>query len=358
MQRASSIADFKLLSHFERLRDRLMTDQYRDRLDRPLSYWALPTDRRLPLAFMGWPLRDVLATPFDQLHATPGVGQKKLQSLMVLLARAVNDSEQEKPQESLEASDKAVLPEVDLENINPDEVSEGVWTEWCDCVIRTGFDHVPLGRFAPSLERLPRVIWNTPLSAYTGLTLGEVRQLKTHGEKRVASVLEVFGTLYRILGNLEPQMDLTIRVVPRIVNEIEGWIDGVYERHDQPSREEIQRRFIRPLMVQLRIDAGEEIEKLALGRLGMADGDSSVRHAATKLGLTRARVYQLLADIGEMMHVRWPEGSRVVRTFVDELMATAKRPKDLQELRIAVDLFFPVRNAATATAAASPTALP
>ena len=39
---------------------------------------------------------------------------------------------------------------------------------------------------------MTRVIWNTPLGAYTHFTLGEIRAMKTHGEKRVRAILEVF----------------------------------------------------------------------------------------------------------------------------------------------------------------------
>ena len=78
MSKANTIEDYRLLSNFESVRKQLMQPQYNDRLEKPLAYWALPNDRRLPLAFLGRTLSDLLETPFEELTATPGVGQKKI----------------------------------------------------------------------------------------------------------------------------------------------------------------------------------------------------------------------------------------------------------------------------------------
>src|SRR5438093_2350080 len=63
----------------------------------PLAYWALPTDRRLPKALLGLSLRDIVGTPFAKLRATPGIGAKKLATLIELLERAVSTIDSEPP---------------------------------------------------------------------------------------------------------------------------------------------------------------------------------------------------------------------------------------------------------------------
>ncbi len=90
LARTMSVEELQMVSHFEGLRRMLLSDAYVDHLDKPLAYWALPTDRRLPLAFLGRTLRDLLGTPFVELSATPGIGRKKIASLVQLLARAAN----------------------------------------------------------------------------------------------------------------------------------------------------------------------------------------------------------------------------------------------------------------------------
>jgi len=49
--KAASVEELQVISRFESLRKILMSDEYADHRKKPLAYWALPTDRRLPLAF-------------------------------------------------------------------------------------------------------------------------------------------------------------------------------------------------------------------------------------------------------------------------------------------------------------------
>ena len=88
---AISAQDFKLVCSFETVRETLLRDRYSDRLAKPLAYWALPNDRRLPLAFLSRSIGELVNTPFEELSATPGIGQKKISSLVKLLMRATRD---------------------------------------------------------------------------------------------------------------------------------------------------------------------------------------------------------------------------------------------------------------------------
>src|SRR5580692_6337334 len=91
MTKVTTAEEYKLVSGFQTLRRALLNDGNPERLERPLAYWALPNDRRLPLAFLGRPLRILLQTPFEELVATPGIGRKKISTLMKLLGRAARD---------------------------------------------------------------------------------------------------------------------------------------------------------------------------------------------------------------------------------------------------------------------------
>ncbi len=73
-----SVEELQVVSRFENLRGALLAEEYSDHLDKPLAYWALPADRRLPLALLGRTLGDILNTPFADLSATPGIGRKKI----------------------------------------------------------------------------------------------------------------------------------------------------------------------------------------------------------------------------------------------------------------------------------------
>ena len=83
--KVTSAEDYKIVSSFQSVRKTLLDEKFADRLEKPLAYWAMPNDRRLPLAFLGRTIKDLLATPFEELSATPGIGQKKISSLVKLL---------------------------------------------------------------------------------------------------------------------------------------------------------------------------------------------------------------------------------------------------------------------------------
>ena len=99
--KSASVEELQVNSRFESLRKILLSEQYLDHLKKPLAYWALPTDRRLPLALLGRTLEDLLQTPFLELSNTQGIGQKKICSLVKLLARAANTDPTELPTDSI-----------------------------------------------------------------------------------------------------------------------------------------------------------------------------------------------------------------------------------------------------------------
>ena len=72
---------------------------------------------------------------------------------------------------------------------------------------------------------------------------------------------------------------------------------------------------------------------------------ASVRQVARAMGLTRARVYQLLNEINDIMNVRpWPAGRHHVYELNEKFQAESARmvrPPDLSQFGAAVELFYP-----------------
>src|SRR4051794_197862 len=186
MAKTSSAAEVKLASHYETLRNTLQTEQYESRLNRPLAFWALPNDRRLPTALLGRTLRDLLNQPFPQLASTAGIGHKKLETFIKLLVRATKEDSPGVEIKNVPGADEQPADGRDESGrFDPSRVSEVVWLKWRETARRHAVGPEKLGRLTPSLQSLPSVVWNTPLSFYLDLTLGQIRDLKTHGEKRV-----------------------------------------------------------------------------------------------------------------------------------------------------------------------------
>ena len=107
------------------------------------------------------------------------------------------------------------------------------------------------------------------------------------------------------------------------------------------TNDEVRREFVEPLVAQIKIDAGDGVRHLVADRLGLLSGQFvSVRESASHLGLTRARVYQLLNEVAEIIQIRWPEGF----SMVHELRERIEKSRPSRELALfseAAHLFFP-----------------
>ena len=335
----------KLAASFDLLREQLLAENNLDRLGKPLAFWVLPDDRRLPLAFLARTLRELLSTRFAELAATPGVGQKKMASLVVLLHRAATQSPAEHQfltEIASATSSHAPPANLDPDAFNPALVSELIWSQWKDTVRLHGIGTEELGRLAPSLQSLPTVIWESPLGFYLDKSLVEIRELKTHGEKRVLAVLEVFHAVHRMLGGVG-STGLAVRLSPRHLAEAEDWMTEAKARETAPRQDELVEKLCEPVLKQLEIDVGTTVCSLARARLGVGAPPQSVREQSREMGVTRARIYQLLEDCHRTMHVRWPEGKRLLDEFaqrMDQLYSTADSANLLGSLR---ELLFPLK---------------
>ncbi|MBI2824641.1 MAG: hypothetical protein HYX69_08150 [Planctomycetia bacterium] len=354
MNRSSVAYEYRLVSNFDEVSKKLLSEELADRLDKPLAFWALPSDRSSPIALMGRTLRELLATPFEQIFATPGIGQKKIHSLIELLNRAAQPLPPGAIEDAANDDGETGAASVEIGSVDTSLVSEALWVQWQQTVRDHALGRETLGRFSPSLQNLPRVIWNTPLDAYTELTLQDIRSLKTHGEKRVKAVLEVFGGLHALLARVSPQSHLGVEVQPKFVLELERWVTGVLEQTVAVDAEAIRRSFVNPLMAQLYVDAGEHIARLAESRLRLDGSGATVRQVARRLGLTRARVYQLLNDVGAMMSVRWPQGQSLVNRLSEALHAQIKDTGQLELFDAVCELFFPGKRPSAAFSASEP----
>jgi hypothetical protein len=344
-----SLEDYNLVAHFERLRKRLCEVTNDERLDKPLAYWALASDRRLPFAFLGRTLRDLFSTPFDELLATPGIGQKKISSLITLLSRAASDTRLEGTT-SADSSDQAIRqgPATSVASpfspgvpFNPGLVSESLWVQWRETVKRHRLGHLKLGRLTPTLQSLPTVIWHTPLAEYLDLSLTEIRHLKTHGEKRIRAILEVFWLIHEALADASIKDHLDVQLAPKFVRRIEGWIAAAMGGPEAPVERQIQAHLAEPLLAQIEVDAGPTVWRIATDRLGLKGPAKSVRQIAKKMSLTRARVYQLLEECAKVMDVRWPEGEHFLAALGERLRQGGASDDALQRFDSLMALFYP-----------------
>ena len=352
VNKTSSVEEYKIANRFESLRKILNSEEYSHHREKPLAYWALPTDRRLPLVLLGRTLGDLLNMPFAELTATPGIGQKKIRSFVGLLSRAANTDPTDLSVDDLKPTAGAAVrreTETSTGDFDPSTVSEVVWSKWRATVLKHGLEHETLGRLAPCLRGMTRVNWSTCLGEFTGHTLAEIKARKTHGEKRIHAMLEVFHGLHKLLAEMGQEEHLVVRICPRRIDAVQQWIAKTMQAAtDQPAampdEADVFEKFVKPLLDQLHVDATEQVANLADDRVGLCGPITSVREVARNMGLTRARVYQLLNEITDIMQVRWPSGRREVYELLEKLESDAKitgTSEQLNQFRAAVELFYP-----------------
>ncbi len=346
-RKSAAIEEVQAISDYERCRTALLSDEYSACLEKNLAYWAIPADRRLPLAFLGRPLRDLLKSSYADLARTPGIGRTKMQSLVKLLARAADSDPSNLPSaDQPNAASISSLPAAscEIDEFDPESVSEMTWAQWQETVVKHDLGEETVGRLVESLQRVTRVIWNAPLSKFLGCTLADITRMRTYGEKRVRAVLEAFSAAHRLVGNADPNSNLTVRIMPRRIDHAERWLGRSLQKRGVPSEQELFDEFILPMLDQIRIDCSHQIVLLAENRLGLASPIVSVRQTARQMGLTRARVYQLLNEINDVMSVRWPLGRHQAYElrdkFVDEGAEVHSDPR-FRQFVAAVELFYP-----------------
>lgn len=348
------LGEHRLGAQYLELRETLRLPQYSRHLEKRLAFWVSPSDRRLPIVLLGRTVQEILEMSLEELLRYPSIGEKKFSVLVALLARVANTSEIKLP--SLEqplVSDLLNIPSSEGENsstfINRESqwnnVSEFEWNHWQQVVLEQGLENEVIGHLCNSLEEMPRVLWNKPLSTYCHVSLDELRAMKTHGERRIHAILHLFHDIYEVASKFNGVPRLKIRMSLRWTDDVQLWMSDILAKNRFPEYDTILERFVNPCLAQLRVDSAEGVVQLAEFRLGLSGPITSVRQVAKDMGLARARVYQILGQISEIMSVRWPEGKPLVHQLRDKCiyeMIDCPTSSAHELFMSAAELFYPV----------------
>lgn len=348
---ALSTQDCSLASRFQHVCETLRQDRFRDRMCKPLAFWVLPNDRRLPLALLNRSVGDLVSTSFDDLAATPGIGRKKISSLVNLLLRATSDEPPSVPFGPNGPIDRGAEPSIgvaDEECFDAFLVSEALWSQWTAVVREANLGNETIGRIADSLDAIPTVIWTKTLGEYENLTLSQIRGLRTHGEKRVRCVMRVMHKAYVMVQKhrQDPISVVRRKLGSQRILDVASWVTTQVQQNRIASNLEVRHHLADPILEQIKIDCGETVYKVARQRLGVDGSILSVREQAQTMGVTRARIYQLLEDCHKVIDVRWSQGRQQLDQLTTKLGAQiGNAPMDDPSLFLAIrQLCFPDRN--------------
>ena len=307
----------QLAARFDSVCRQLNEPQFIGWHHRPLLFWTLRDDRRLPRTFLSEPVGTLIGRNYTDLIRTRGVGHKKMTALVELLERAVQTQALGVPPSTTVPAESdglwsgvpagvALHKPVGLHD--PERVSDAMWEEWRDLIVSHGVHRETIGRLAPTLQMVPTTMWTTPLIEYLSLSLSQIRKMKAFGDKRVAALVATVQAAYHVLAASCHAPHLSVSLAPRYVGMVESWLDSPLMRSNLPTRDELLNQLAFPLAEQIRCDLGDTICDVVSRRLGIGRTVSPIREQAEVLGLTKARLYQFFEECQSAMQVRWPSG--------------------------------------------------
>jgi len=289
----------------------------------------------------------ILETPFDILYSTQGIGDKKIQMLNELLQRSIDSDPQLEQEEAVPATapNPSQASELDkaLDSFNHRAVTEGEWARWKTTAARHRLQQIPLGRLASTLSTMTSVIWMTPVGYYLPYSLEELRHLKTHGDKRVRSILEVFYTINLHLANVPSGGHIAVRLDPEFVVSVESALVDLMNQSQVVTNDKIRQTVIIPIVDQLKRDVGEDPYQLVRKRIGLNCEMVGIRDQSESLGLTRARVYQILEECAVAVQARWPRGRLLMNDAIARFTEIGGVEAAVSQLQQLQTLLYPLR---------------
>ncbi|MDA7949868.1 MAG: hypothetical protein MPJ24_00130 [Pirellulaceae bacterium] len=315
-----SIAEFKRLeSRYHTILERFQPLIDDPCLENSLAYWVLHTDRNLPKVFLRHSICDLLSFDFEELSQKRGIGKKKIDGLLSLLERTLQELESPTRIRPLKisATSSHILPNFEaIHSIKPSEVTERQWRSWQQTLHNHYLTHEPIGRLAFSLQNIPLDIWNTPVDTYLQYSLLEIKGLKKYGPKRLQSIFLIFNSLHIFLEKSLLDYHLAICLRPRFIVQIKHWIRNQVENNLFPTPEDFHSKVITLILNQIQHDGGEMLYELLKSYLTPYQAPPSVIEQAEKLSVARTRIYQLLGKCSSIMKVRWSDGPEMINSLL------------------------------------------
>jgi hypothetical protein len=136
-------------------------------------------------------------------------------------------------------------------------------------------------------------------------------------------------------------------LTPEPIRQLHDWVVDQLAGSQVPSEREVYEQFARPFIGLIKIDCGPTVARLVEERLGVDAEPRSVREQARQLGVTRARIYQLLDDVGRVMSVRWTEGKSNLDRLTAHYSSLEQRQGELRLFFGLCELGFPEKQSVT-----------
>lgn len=344
---------------------------------KPLSRWVKPGDRYFPSVLTTKTLREVVETGIGGLRQVRGIGLRKLETLMAVIERAVQDIELYIENETLASSqltdepgqqrldpiktwphplslnwsttaeiekfDGAVVDKVFV------ELSGDEWTTICQAIQQAGFATYTFGRVVRSHRKFVARYLNKSVATVTDLSFEEFMEFK---RTKPTLAMKSFGEIFRLarigaIGEREPTYSFHLTAGP--IGRAAKWAEHVLGGSDVPEYRSIGKQLLLPLIEQVKIDLGTRTVKMLKRRIGYLRKPETLSQIAAPLELTRERVRQILKTVRRSINLRWPDGKSAVQRIYQKCIDTQQPARSCRLVRRIMSLIFDERSSFAST---------
>ena len=214
-----------------------------------------------------------------------------------------------------------------------------------EAAIREGLKTVglwfhPVGRGIPSMRECG---WNIGSMSFDALfekySWAEIMGGK---RKRLGCVAQLFSRIPQFVS-ISNDLGVAIEPVAAQILLAKSTIREILNSRRSPTQDELSRGVIAPLLEQVEVDCGPESSLVAKLRLGLGHRGRLFRDIASEMGISNARVGQLLKRAQGALLIRWREGEYLFDDLC-ELLQRGNSDFDSYRLCYRVfEVFYPDR---------------
>lgn len=339
----------------------LDTHQHHRLLDVPLWHWLQSDHLYVPVAWLDRTLREVLQLRLVEIASTQGIGDKKLEKLVLAVDRAriaitqdvsaglgdTNRSTGDHASESMEFPYRVACDAhfVGAKHARLRDLDERGWRCVAQVIRHHGLEDFMLGRFAPSLRELDRALWDAKIATFTRRPLSELERLQGCGPLRLQqSICQVLSLAF-VLNALPTRHDMRLSLLVGPVAEANRWLAHLLspERQELPEMQSIREGFLRPLLMQVENDGDARLGKVTRRRIGDGVQSITLREIGTEFGVTPDRIRTLLKQAAFILYVRWHEADYLLQGACAELSDRGDVTEQGQLLKRIQEVLFRTR---------------
>jgi hypothetical protein len=343
---------------FETASRLLQSHKHHRMLDWPLSRWLGSDHLYTPAGWLDQTLREILQMPFVEIAGARGIGQKKLEKLLVAIDRARDAIERTGPvgctiddAEGEDVRDVTDFPyrvarDAHFRGATEAciwELDDPAWESVARLIQHHYLADFMLGRFCSSLQELHRSLWQVRISTLTRQPFSRLVRLQGFGDVKLhQSVSQILSLAFLLNALPVSNHELRISLLPAAITAANRWLTEwcLGEQEALPDVHAIRIDFLDPLLVQLEKDTNARLGIVARRRIGEGDRQPTLREIGNDFAVTPDRIRTLIHQAALVFRIRWPEGRGLLQGACAELSTRTGASAQRQLLQRIHQVFF------------------